>query len=71
MNLKPKRKINGMKKCHEPCVACPFVLECKQVSGENFKWKISDSVNSPFSGKVKHLLTEIIFNDTLRHNIET
>ena len=46
LNSRPKRKLNGMRKCNKPCQACPYILEGKEVK-INYKttWEITNRVN--------------------------
>ena len=41
LNLRPKRVINGMKKCGKNCPICPFIKEGREVKIKNGKWFIS------------------------------
>ena len=45
LKRRPKRIINGMKKCNKPCQACPFILEGKEVKCGKLNWKITKPVN--------------------------
>ena len=41
----PTRKLNGMKKCIQFCLICPYIMEEKIVKGKNFKWYINNNMN--------------------------
>ena len=34
-----------MQRCNKPCSICPFILPCKEVNSQEFKWKIRSKVN--------------------------
>ena len=43
--LRPKRVLKGMKKCNKQCLACPFIMEGKDIKSGKLTWKINKPVN--------------------------
>ena len=42
---RPKRRLNGMKKCQKNCVICSYIKECKNVKGTQFIWHLNEPLN--------------------------
>jgi hypothetical protein len=42
---RPRRELKGMKKCKQGCVVCPFILEDKKITSNNFTWKLNRHIN--------------------------
>ena len=42
---RPKREMPGMTKCKKGCIICPFILEDKKITANNFTWKINRHIN--------------------------
>ena len=45
LNVRPERKIPGMKKCKKGCHLCPYILEEKIIKTDSFTWKINKTMN--------------------------
>ena len=41
---KPKRILNGMKRCTKMCPICPYIKETKQMRDKNFTWKLNTKI---------------------------
>ena len=44
-NGRPKRKLNGRKRCKNQCVTCPFTKEAKFIQNKYFKWYLNRELN--------------------------
>ena len=42
---RPKRQLNGMKKCMKSCSACPYIKEGNAIKLNDKMWKITSNVN--------------------------